>query len=485
MKQICLDHFTSIFTKDVCEVDADNFIANFPRINAVVWDLINSEFSPEEVKKAVQDMAPLKAPGPDGLHALFYQKEWSVVGESMVNQVNNFMQTGRLPSGINDTFVALVPKISNPERANQFRPISLCNVCYKIITKAMTTRIKEVMRSLVGQEQSSFVPERQITDNIIIFQEVMHTFHTKRGNKGLMAIKIDLEKAYDRLSWDFIKDTLHKAGFSNAWVRNIMTCVSTSRLSILWNGEALDWIYPTRSIRQGDAISPYLFVLCIERLCHAINAARDCGRWKGITLDRYGPVLTHLLFADDMILFAEANTEQAEVIKQCLDDFCRASGQKVSYEKSQIFFSANVEEDNRNRIVEKIGIAQTQDMGRYLGVQAMYGRTTKSIFSPLLEKIENRLEGWKAKNLSLAGRVTLTQAVLATIPYYTMQTTNLPKTVCEAIDKKIRKFIWGSKDGMQKAHLTKWDTITCSKMDGGLGIRKAKDMNNAFLTKLG
>lgn len=197
LKKMCFDYFSTIFTNDMQVVEPTTYIANFPELDTVDWDYINSEFRPEEVKKAVQDMAPLKAPGPDGLHAFFYQREWTVVGESVVKLVSEFFRTGNLPEGINDTLIALVPKVPNPERVNQFRPISLCNVNYKIITKAMTTRIKEVMRSLVGPEQGSFVPERQITDNIIIFQEVMHNFHIKKGNKGMMAIKIDLEKAYD------------------------------------------------------------------------------------------------------------------------------------------------------------------------------------------------------------------------------------------------------------------------------------------------
>lgn len=229
MKRLCMDYFSTIFSNDMHTMESENYIANFPSIDMAVWDYVNSEFSQEEIKRDVNDMAPLKAPGSDGIHAIFYQREWITVGETVVNQVKDFMHTGNLPNGINDTLVALVPKTPNPEKVNQFRLISLCNVNYKIITKAMTTRIKEVMRNLVGPEQSSFVPERQITDNIVIYQEVMHSFHKKKGNKGMMAIKIDLKKAYDRLSWEFIEDTLRKAGFNNEWVRNIMACISPLR----------------------------------------------------------------------------------------------------------------------------------------------------------------------------------------------------------------------------------------------------------------
>lgn len=171
----------------------------FLDINQEEWDRVNAEFSAEDIRKAMFDMAPFKAPVSDGFHAGFYQKEWSTVGHSVVEQARSFFSTGDMPKDLNDTHISLVPKVNVPEKASQFRPISLCNVGYKVITKAMANRIKEIMRKLVGQEQSSFVPGRQIMDNIIVYQEVMHSMRKKNGNKKTMALKIDLEKAYDRL----------------------------------------------------------------------------------------------------------------------------------------------------------------------------------------------------------------------------------------------------------------------------------------------
>lgn len=142
--------------------------------------------------------------------------------------------------GLNDTLIALIPKVINPELASQFRPISLCNVGYKVITKVMSNIIKSIFQRFVGQHQSSFVPNRQITDNIAIYQEVLHSIRLKKGDKGFMLMKIDLEKAYDRLSWRFIHETLQEVGFNDIWIRNIMSCVETARLCIIWNGETLD-----------------------------------------------------------------------------------------------------------------------------------------------------------------------------------------------------------------------------------------------------
>lgn len=196
-------------------------------------------------------------------------------------------------------------------------------------------------------------------------------------------------------------------------------------------------------------------------------------------------MISHLFFADDLVLFSEATEEQIHVIRDCLDSFSRASGQKVSFSKSHISFSNNVKEDVACMIASIAGIRYTKDMGKYLGVPSIHGRVTNSLFDSLLDRMNNRLEGWRTKFLTLAGRQVLAQSVLSSIPYYAMQTTLLPEGVCEAIDKKIRSFIWGSTDSKRRAHLVNWDQITQPKNRGGLGLRKARDMNHAFLAKLG
>lgn len=305
----------------------------------------------------------------------------------------------------------------------------------------MANHMKMIMPDLVNPCQSSFVPKRQITDNIVVYQETLHTMRKKRGETGYMALKIDLEKAYDRLAWSFIRETLSDAGINEDWCRNIMHCIETTRMSILWNGEPTDWFKPSRGIRQGDAMSPFIFVLCIEKLSHMIKEEVANGRWKGVKLTKDGPMITHLMFADDMTLFSEASMEQMTVIKECLDKFYSISGQKVNYTQSQIFFSADVREDLAVNISSLAGISKTNNLGRYLGVPSIHGRMTSSMFTPLLDHIKAQLEGWKAKQLSFAGRVVLAQSVLCSIPYFSMQTNLLPKGVCRTIDRIIRCFI--------------------------------------------
>jgi len=159
-----------------------------------------------------------------------------VEGE-LCNTILRVLQGSMLPEGLNDTYITLIPKVSNPKRVAQLRPIGPCNVVYKVITKCMVNRLKRVLSKLISPMQSSFIPGRQIMDNIIVMQEILHAMRRKSGHKGWMAIKLDLKKAYDRLRWEFIRDTLTRMNLPSLLVKVIMNCVTSSSLSILWNGE--------------------------------------------------------------------------------------------------------------------------------------------------------------------------------------------------------------------------------------------------------
>ena len=216
---------------------------------------LDKTFSAEEVEKAVRAMGSFKAPGPDGFQPVFYQRCWETVGASVIRFVLLFFETGKLPENTNDALVVLIPKVTKPEYITQFRPISLCNVLFKTITKAMVGRLKSIMPKLIGPAQSSFIPGRLSADNIVVVQEAVHSMKKKQGRKGWMLLKLDLEKAYDRLRWDFLEDTLRAAGLFENWVKRIMECVFGPSMCILWNGEKSEPFKPSRGLRQGDPLS--------------------------------------------------------------------------------------------------------------------------------------------------------------------------------------------------------------------------------------
>ena len=184
-------------------------------------------------------------------------------------------------------------------------------------------------------------------------------------------------------------------------------------------------------------------------------------------------------------LFAEADVNQASVLQNCLTRFCRASGQKVSLAKSRVFFSANVPHGCQSAICSKLGIEGTSDLGLYLGMPTLTSRVTRDTFSHLCEKIDRRLAGWKTKYLSLAGRITLAKSSLSTLACYSMQTAKIPKTVCDDIDKRVCRFVWGGNEDKRSIHLLSWEKLQDPILQGGLGIPSARQANAAFLTKLG
>lgn len=191
-----------------------------------------------------------------------------------------------------------------------------------------------------------------------------------------------------------------------------MECVTNPGMSLLWNGERTEAFKPQQGLRQGDPLSPYLFVLCMERLCHQIEFSVANKDWKPIQLSRGGPSLSHICFADDLILFAHASVSQVRVIRKVLETFCEASGQKVSLEKSVIYFSENVHRDLAASISNESGIKGTKELGKYLGMPVLQKRINKETFGEVIEKVSSKLAGWKRRFLSLAGRITLTKSVL-------------------------------------------------------------------------
>ena len=143
-------------------------------------------------------MGPTKAPGPDGMNALFYQKFWHIVGNDVTTAVLDYLNNGNMLPDINYTHIVLIPKIKSPEKMTDFRPISLCNVIYKIISKVIANRLKLILPQLISPTQSAFIPSRLITDNVLVAYETLHSMHCrKKGRKGSLALKLDISKTYD------------------------------------------------------------------------------------------------------------------------------------------------------------------------------------------------------------------------------------------------------------------------------------------------
>jgi hypothetical protein len=263
-----------------------------------------SEYTAEEVHQALKQMYPTKAPGPDGMSAIFYQSYWEIVDPEVIQAILSILHSGYMLRKINFTHIVLIPKIKEPVKITDFRPIALCNVIYKIISKILANRLKSVLPLVISDTQSAFVPDRLITDNVLVAFEVLHSMSLKaKGKKGQMALKLDMSKAYDRVEWVFIEAVMRRLGFAEEWIHLIMMCLSTVSYSVLLNGVQCGQFNASRGIRQGDSLSPYLFLICVEGLSPLLQRADMERKIKGVAASRGGPRLTHLFFADDSLLF--------------------------------------------------------------------------------------------------------------------------------------------------------------------------------------
>jgi hypothetical protein len=406
-----------------------------PRITQEMNLGLTRLFTPDEVDIALAQMPALKAPGPNGFGVSFFNQHWDTTGDTVRGAVLNFLNNGIFDPAINATYLALIPKVSPAISVHDFRPISLCNVIYKLISKVLANRLKVVLPKVISKYQSAFVPGRLITDNILVAYETLHTMATRmKGRKGYMAIKVDMSKTYDRVEWSFLEGMMNQLGFAEKWVSLVMRCVKTVSYSILVNGGPTESFKPTRGIRQGDPLSLYLFLLCVECLNSMMVIAEQAGRISGIPIAANGVRVSHLFFADDSLLFCRANFMEWGQMLNLVKRYELASGQQLNTTKTSIFFSKNTGRDFRDLIGSAVGETTTHGYEQYLGLPAMVGRAKLDTFAGILRRVQARLDGWKERLLSQAGREILLKAVIQSISAYSISVFFLPKTLCKKLN---------------------------------------------------
>ncbi|KAF3790361.1 LINE-1 retrotransposable element ORF2 protein [Nymphaea thermarum] len=422
-----------------------------------------------EVKRVVFTMEGNSAPGLDGFPASFYQHHWSIVGHDLLQVINNFLATGKLVKKINRNYIALITKKEGLFKVDDLRPIALCNVLYKIISKFLSFRMKNCLQKVISNGQGAFLPRRSFTENIIFAHECIHSLEGLRQSN--ICFKIDFSKAYDRVDWVFLKNALINLGFSLPWVDRVMTCVSSASFAVLIDGVPGDFPPMHRGLRQGGPMSFFLFLVVMEELSRNL----EYRHWKGSLnppyIPRVGACPSLLTFA--LIIFSRGENRSYNEVMLALEALKLSSGLSVNPHKSHAISFG--EQRAPLSFISNTDWLQGSLPLTYLGVPLFVGNMHDNLCASLVLKVKKKLLLWSSKLLSYAWRLCLIKYVLLSIIGYWCSAFMLPKSIQHKLEATMANFLWGSQEGRKCVHLVAWKTLCRPVLEGGVGLKLLAD----------
>ncbi|XP_071918841.1 uncharacterized protein [Coffea arabica] len=437
----------------------------------------------KEVHQAVRAMDGDSAAGPDGFTGKFYTFAWEVIAQNVYNAVLSFFYGAELPHFVTSTSIVLLPKVSNPQDLSQFRPISLCNFFNKLLSRILADKVAGVLPRIISPEQSGFVKGRNISENYLLAQEVVAGIG-KKARGGNVVLKLDMSKAYDRVSWLHIIGVLRRFGFGERFIDMVWRLLSNVWFSVLINGSSHGFFKSMRGLRQGDPLSPALFIIGAEVLSRGLNALMVQPGFLGFKVPYGCPSITHLAFADDVLIFANGSSSSLKDIMQVLEMYQRCSGQLISAQKSGYLVHPSLSLARR-RVIERVtGFTWQPFPIRYLGFPLYFGRCKSSYYAAVCQSILGRVLSWKSKFLSAEGKMVLIKHVLSSMPVHLLSAAVIPSSLFKSIEQVCSNFLWESTAEESKFHWIRWTQLCYPVEEGGVGFRRLKDVYTAFSCKL-
>eukprot|EP00253_Pinus_taeda_P032094 PITA_32094 len=440
IKKVASLHFKSLYSEDKNLEQSSDMIDMVPSLITVEMNhLLEAKFTKNEVKDALFDMDLDKAPGLDGFTARFLQSCWQIVEKYLYKMVIKSQACQKIRGDTNSTFLALIPKEKGANTFNRFRPISLCNIGYKLITKVISNRLKLILPKVIPESQGGFIQGRQIVDNYMLVQEAIHS-SMSRKEKG-MVVKLDLANAFDRFKDSFLLKVLHKFGFGENFINWLRACISEPWIAPLVNDRAAYFFKAMRGLRQGCPLSPLLFVLQASILSFYLDKKMMDQEIVGLCIARGVKNINHALFADDTLLLGAASMLIASRFRGVLDEFCLISVSSLNNGKCHIY-CWNTTFSMLNSISRTFGFVAFSNWTsfKYLGLPVFLKRAFSRDWLPQLEKFKNKLLAWGFSWLNIAGKSILIKSILNNLPLFQFSVLLAPSEILRKMEETIRKF---------------------------------------------
>ena len=439
------------------------FVANedIPKLSEEDKNVCEGLITKQECVNAIKNMSNFKSPGTDGLPVEFYKIFWNEISDLLINSFNYSYTQKKMSISQRQGIITLLPKKDKDTKfLKNWRPISLLNTDYKIMTKCIASRLKKVLPRIIHQNQTGFMKDRYIGFNIRLILDLIE--YAERENKPGIIFSIDFEKAFDSVSWEFLEKSINYFNFGESfknWVKLFTTDISSCALNTGWSSGFFK-LY--RGVRQGCPISPYLFLICAE--IFAIGF-RNNENIKGIKIEEIEKLLAQ--FADDTQILLNGTQEVLNEAITLLSLFELLSGMKVNFGKSEVIKIGSTKQEN---IVPCKEVKFTNDSFKLLGITIpVTGNNQQLIdlnYNPILIKIKGLIKQWTKRTLTLYGKSVIVKTLI--LPQLIYQLSNLPSpapTFLQEVDNLIFEFIWDKKrPKIKKSQLY----LECSK--GGLGI---------------
>jgi hypothetical protein len=465
MAEAAFQHFDGLLGTDMSR-DCTLHLQDLIEPDATL-DCLEAPFGEEEIWQAVKRLPARKAPGPDGFTAEFLRACWTIVKHDIVAAFQQLYEMrGRGFAQLNQALLTLLPKHAGASTLRDYRPISLIHLVAKLFAKVLALRLAPKLDKLVSPIQNAFIASRSLHDNFVLVRQSARLLHQLRSPRLL--IKLDLARAFDSLSWPFLFEALRQYGFGDRFLEWLAVLLASASTRVLINGDPGPPIWHRRGLRQGDPLSPQLFVLAVDTLGRLFRRATELGVLRRLHPRRVLPSIS--LYADDVILFCHPLREEIEAVKAMLELFGRASGLHVNYGKSTATLIRCAPEEAAPAIA-LLDCPVAELPITYLGIPLTIRKPTSGQLQPMVDKVASRLPTWKAGLMGKAGRLALVKSVLGAIPIHQLLVLAPSKKILKLIVKIERGFLWSGRAAANGGHChVNWQRVARPLAYGGLGV---------------